>query len=524
MSSLCRNLAGCLLALCIGSSWTIHAQDQTPSFRAESDVVLVDLIITDRNGNFVADLKPEEVQVFDDGTRQDLRFFRLERGDSLPGKVIQDESSLSTGSYYAFLVDLQTLTQETVERSKEAIRKFLRSEIEPSDYFMLAAIGPNLRVIQSFTRNLSALEQALDQISYYPWLPPGITPHELLYLVGRQGELSCEALSAISRHLGSLPNRKHVLYFSRGYKLNMSALVRFDPRRPRLSPTATYSLTSNLLSTVDQANRNQVTLHSIDPRGLMASLSPSVSGSAVEATREFRGLMASLSPSVSGSAVEATREFLAMLSTKTGGLFATNENELLGPIREAYLDGRAYYVLGYVPHTKRKVGKFHEITVRVEREGLRLRYRRGYVDRDPLVAAQSELANAFKFPELYNDFPFDLDVVPKGGRLAVRARIPTKVLHFISEVEKYRCVLEIFGVVFDEFDEPTEKGFFLTKSIDLDFDTNGLETFRGYDTLGPWMEKDLPEKGSYLVMVLRQRLTGELSTVKAALENSKLDN
>ncbi len=500
MSSLFRNLAGCLLALCIGSSWTIQAQDQIPSFRAESDVVLVDLIVTDRNGNFVADLKPEEVQVFDDGTRQDLRFFRLERGDSLPGKLTQDENSLSTGSYYAFLVDLQTLTLETVERSKEAIREFLRSEIEPSDYFMLAAIGPKLRVIQSFTRNLSALEQALDQISYYPWLPPGITPHEVLYLVGRQGDLSCHALSAISRHLGSLPNRKHVLYFSRGYPLNMSTRVRFDPRRPRTSPRATYSLTSKLLSTVDQANRNQVTLHSIDPRGLMTSLSPSVSG----------------------SAVEATREFLAMLSTKTGGLLATNENELLAPVREAYLDGRAYYLLGYVPHTKRKVGKFHEITVRVDREDLRLRYRRGYEDRDPLVAAQSELANAFKFPDLYSDFPFELDVVPKGGRLAVRARIPTKVLRFNSEGEKYRCVLEIFGVVFDEFDEPTEKGFFLTKSIDLDFDTKGLETFLGYETLGPWMEKDLPEKGNYLVVVLRQNLSGELAAAKAGLEMMKI--
>ena len=503
MSSRGRNLLICLLLFGVGWPRPLRAQDSAPSFRARSDVVLVDLIVTDQRGNFVADLNPEEIEVFEDGKRQELQFFRLERTDRFHGKKTQSAVSDSTGAYYAFLVDLQTLTHETVQTSKAAIREFLRSKIDPRDYFMLAALGPELQVVQPFTRNLTVLEQALDRVSYYPWLPPGITPHEVLYLLGRQGTLSCEALSALCQHLGSLPNRKHVLYFSRGYMLEMSAMVHFNPRRPRTSTRATYSLKNKVLSTVDQANRNQVTIHSIDPRRLMAN-------------------PPDLNPYVSGSALEATHEFLALLSTDTGGLLATNENDLQGPMREVYLDGRTYYVFGYVPHTKRKIGKFHEITVRVKREDLRLRYRRGYVDHDPLVAAQSELANAFKFPDLFKDFPFNLDVVPKGGVLAVRARIPTNALRFVSEGEKNRCVLEIFGIVFDEFHEPTEKGFFLTKSVDLDFDAKGLETFLGYETIGPWMEEDFPEKGNYLVVVLRQRLTGELAAAQAVLDMNNI--
>ena len=492
-----RILPACLTALWPVWLWTIYAQDQIPSFRAESDVVLVDVIVTDRKGKFIADLTPEEIQVFEDGKPQDIRYFRISRRGSA-GKESCVELPASTGAYYAFLVDLQTLTLDTVERTKESIREFLRSEINPRDRFMLAAVGPTFRVVQPFTRDRNKLEEALDEISFYPWLPPALTPLQVLHLVTGQAKLSCQTLSSLSRHLGLLPNRKHILYFSRGYKLRMSALASVSRRAPKV----TVSLTKDLLSVVDQANRNQVTVHSIDPRGLMAVPSGFIASAGI------------VDP-------ESTHEFLAILSKDTGGLLATRENDLLVPIREAYQDGREFYLLGYVPNTKKKVGEFHEITVRVKREGLRLRHRKGYVDRDPQVSAESALSNAFKFPDLFKEFPFDLDVVRKGGKLAVRARIPTKALHFTPEGENNRCVLEIFGVVFDQFDEPTEKEFFLAKSIDLDFDTKSLEAFRRYESLGPWMEKDSPEKGSYLVVVLRQKRTRELAAAKADLEGSE---
>lgn len=196
--------------------------------------------------------------MFEDGKRQDIRFFRLEGTDRFPTREIQ---AGDTGKHHVFLVDLQTLTRETVERSKEAIREFLRSEIDPRDYFMLATIGPKFRVVQKFTRNVTTLEQALDQVSYYPWLPPHLTPLELLHLLGRQGDLSCHAISALSNYLGSLPHRKHVLYFSRGYKLHMSSYAgSFNARSSgsRRSQRATYSLTSKVRSAVDQANTGRL--------------------------------------------------------------------------------------------------------------------------------------------------------------------------------------------------------------------------------------------------------------------------
>ena len=72
MSSRGCNLLVCLLLFGVGWPRPLRAQDPAPSFRARSDVVLVDLIVTDQSGNFVADLNPEEIEVFEDGKRQEL--------------------------------------------------------------------------------------------------------------------------------------------------------------------------------------------------------------------------------------------------------------------------------------------------------------------------------------------------------------------------------------------------------------------------------------------------------------------
>lgn len=237
-------------------------QDQTPTFRAESDLVLVDLVVTDRQGNFVDDLKLEEVQVLEDGKVQDVRFFRLERRRTAEQDPEKDqvsdpsqkpegaqETSAVEGGYYLFLLDLQTMDHNSVERSKESIREFLHSKIDSRDQSMLATIRPQFRVDQPLTNDFSKLERALDTVSYrheeaslekfaervdeiflnrgqrrfsapgIPMSDPAVSMaviegHQYLSDLATRLDLSCRALSALSRYLGSLPGRKHVLYFA----------------------------------------------------------------------------------------------------------------------------------------------------------------------------------------------------------------------------------------------------------------------------------------------------------------------
>ena len=80
----------------------------------------------------------------------------------------------------------------------------------------------------------------------------------------------------------------------------------------------------NLRSAVDQANRNQVSVYSIDPRGTMTF--------PVEMSGYF-----------DTADLEASLEFLANLSEDTGGLLFANENDLSRPIQAAYRDKDSYY-------------------------------------------------------------------------------------------------------------------------------------------------------------------------------------
>ena len=54
-------------------------EDEAPVFRAQSELVLVDLVVSDKRGNVVRDLKVEDVEVFEDGKRQDIVFFDLRK-------------------------------------------------------------------------------------------------------------------------------------------------------------------------------------------------------------------------------------------------------------------------------------------------------------------------------------------------------------------------------------------------------------------------------------------------------------
>ncbi|MDE2926195.1 MAG: VWA domain-containing protein [Acidobacteriota bacterium] len=529
-------------------SWSqaVQRRDETPRFRAESELVLVDLVATDRKGQFVSDLRQDEIAVLENGKRRKIQFFRLEQFETTGEKSGKLLASVAPGhrsmpqarpsGYVVFLLDLQTMDLNSAERSKEAVREFLRSELDPGDLAMLVTIRPAFHVDQPFTRDLEKLERALDRVPYRreqvsleefaervdeifnrfkeaPLSYAVMEAQQYLSNLRTRLDLSCRAISALSRYLGSLPGRKRVIYFSRGYAINarlrvseiierrMAQLHRgmYGPRAPTLTTLSKLRIGNmasiyarSLRSAVDQANRNQVSVYSIDPRGLMVV--------------PFQH-----STYFDIGDAEATQEFLATLSEDTGGLLFTNENELVSPIRTAYLDSRSYYLLGYVPDAKLEDGKFHRIEVTVKRKGLKLRYRRGYESVAPEKAAQSDLANAFKFPDLYRDFPFQLSVRRQGEQWVVQPLIPNQALTFSAEGDRKRCQLEIFGMPFNAAGEPLGEKFLFVKALDIDFSEQELKSFQQYESFGPSLETKMPEESRDLVVVLRQSLSGELS-------------
>lgn len=121
-----------------------------PTIRIDTDLVTIDVTVTDKNGNYVRDLSPDEFQVFEDGKLRKLDFF-----------AVTDEVALSRPLAVVFALDLSgSLKQEETKTLREAALKF--TELMQGDsVFAALAFNYNVKILQDFTDNPAKLEKAL---------------------------------------------------------------------------------------------------------------------------------------------------------------------------------------------------------------------------------------------------------------------------------------------------------------------------------------------------------------------------
>ena len=155
-----------------------------PVFRAQSELVLVDLVVSDKKGNVVRDLKPADVEIFEDGERQKIVFFgfrkRAGSREDLMAEEAVDRPSISDLSfdrrglptspvdqgYFVFVFDMQAMDFHGLQRAKDSIRAFINSQLAPTDQVMVATIEPSVRVHLPFTSDTSLMKSALETLSF----------------------------------------------------------------------------------------------------------------------------------------------------------------------------------------------------------------------------------------------------------------------------------------------------------------------------------------------------------------------
>jgi VWFA-related protein len=148
-----RPLIFALLLACAAtaSTQTPRAQEPKPpvTLRIDTDVVTIDVTATDRNGNYVRDLRPEEIQVFEDGKARKIDFFAM-----------TDQATLSRPLAVVFALDLSgSLKPEETVTLREAAMKF--TELMRGDsVFAALAFNYKVKVLQDFTGDAKKLERA----------------------------------------------------------------------------------------------------------------------------------------------------------------------------------------------------------------------------------------------------------------------------------------------------------------------------------------------------------------------------
>jgi VWFA-related protein len=377
---------------------------QPPVFRAGINYVRVDVIISDKNGNPVADLQASDFDVSEDGKPQKIDTFKLIKLDGgtaesmkEPPKEIRNdfdeesEAARDDVRLFAIFLDDYHVRRGASMAVRGQLAKFIDTQIGPSDMvgvmYPLEATG-SVRM----TRNHSAVSRGLQGFlgRKYEYEPKNQFeeqyahyPTETVERVRNQVSLS--ALKALIIHMGSLKEgRKSLILVSEGYTYMVPPQMRnADAQQPgsgnpntfnsqagqndinedRAAWSAGLEMDSDLREIYDTANRNNVAIYAVDPRGLPGFEFDINEGVGLQTDTKY---------------LTSTMDSLRSLAENTDGRAIVNRNDIAAGMKQITRDSSAYYLIGYNSLQAPTDGKFHEIKVKVKRPGVQVRARRGY--------------------------------------------------------------------------------------------------------------------------------------------------
>src|ERR1043166_3202163 len=149
---------------------------QGPTFKVRVDYVEVDVVVTDRQGNLVRDLKKEDFQVLEDGKGQTINTFTqvdipVERADRplfaespIEPDVKTNERPFDGRVYVMVIDDLHTRFGRTV-RVKAAAKQFMERRLGANDVMAIVHTAGATENSQEFTNNKRLLLASVDKTS-----------------------------------------------------------------------------------------------------------------------------------------------------------------------------------------------------------------------------------------------------------------------------------------------------------------------------------------------------------------------
>jgi len=426
---------------------------QTPTIKAGTEEVLLDIVVRDKKGKPVNDIKPDELTIFDNGAKQTPTSFRLVQGKeavSHTGAVTQldplRQVRLVTLCFAALDQPDQRLT------AKKAAIDLVKGDQGGNVFYSVVLINSRLLVLQQFTSDKAALIKAIERattggapsqfvaesdriktdLRRYLTTPSGqglgadagaaanatnpaqATPGNtssysdvavqaklvsimldmMRFDASYQGDdtrLTLEAMKSLVSGLSNLPGRKTVLYFTWGMFI----------------PTNLDEMFRNLKSA---ANRANVTFYGLETMGVKTwstasdardQLNNANSNIAADTT-STDGRISTAQILAADTAETANRAdtdlFLRELSEDTGGFMVGDSNDLKVPLRRINEEISSYYEVSYNPGITNYDGSFRKVKVDADRKDLVVHSRNGYFALPPDL--RGEGVQTFELPLL----------------------------------------------------------------------------------------------------------------------------
>lgn len=354
-----------------------------PTFRSGVELVTIDVVVTDRGGKPVHNLKAADFELFEDGKSQPIRTFQFVDASVAPVQALLPPgivtNDLDPGGIFALVLDdIGYYVTETQQVRREAER-FLKSVLQPHDHVAVVRSGSDSGFTLTNDRT-RAIEAALSSAGRrdrgmrleQPGGDAGVgdTPSDFDgRSPGSTGRQSFEVLAGVVEKLRPIPaRRKAIIWFSRGGDLppNFEQIIMEGLNVPLGRDDA------SLRRLIDNARLANVAIYTVDPRGISA---PNTAGRDAPPQSDLEEL---------GT--------LRDLASATGGR-AIISNDISGALERVSAENRAYYLIGYepAPAGNEKKPKARKIQVRTKAPGVELLHRSMYLPGNNAGAAATDL-------------------------------------------------------------------------------------------------------------------------------------
>jgi VWFA-related protein len=356
------------------------AQQQAPVFRTGVDLVQLDVVVTDKDGRPVTDLRQEDFTITEQGRAQSIAAFdavsipsvrRAEPNDTDIHPivdVISNARPVDSRQWVLVLDDLHLLETNIVP-TQRVVREFLLS-LPPTDRVAVVFTGRS-DLSLDFTSDLGTLLRVVgrfrDALGFAPDATNGQPWRDRARLAGATAHVLANIGTSL---IDSSHPRKAIVYVGDGMAYGRQDIHFSSRNQPPTEVMAIRDVFTQLDLMMEGLKKAGVPLYTLDPRGVVDC----------NAVRGPCG-----TPPYGNIRRQVT--MLQEFAENTGGRAFVNRSDTLGAVQQLIEDNNHYYLLGYYPSTTRKPGSFQEVRVRVNRPGVQVRARAGYIVPDPADVA-----------------------------------------------------------------------------------------------------------------------------------------
>jgi VWFA-related protein len=456
----------------------LRAQDPDYTFRAETEVVLVNVTVRDKSGNLVRNLKPEDFKVSEDGKAQHVVSFDIENTDAVPSLDVAqvkprenapspvtpaNSKAIASLQYkdrrlIVLFFDLSAMEPDEIDHAATAAENYVDKQMAPADLVSVVSLSSSLQLNQDFTSDRAQLKKILQSFNAgsgqgfeegstgttegTPDTGGSFTADDTEFNIFNT-DRRLEALKSVAEQLVHIDQKKSLIYFSSG-----------------MDRTGIENQ-SELRAATNAAVRANMSIYTLDIRGLQALVS---GGEAQNAS--LRGT----SPYSGQSSLNAlnsnftTQETLVTLAGDTGGRAFLDSNDYSKVFKGVQDDTSTYYVLGYHSTNPARDGHYRHIAVSVNRPGVKIEYRRGYYAPADYKHANKDDRERQLEEQLTTDLPAtDLPLYLASGYfrigndrffVPVSLVVPGSEIPFVSNSTQDKATLDVIGIVLDANKRP----------------------------------------------------------------------